>query len=121
MKQINIRVSDEDKEKIDNIALSKGLTLKELVLASVLAYASNGASSDEFEKEENVREDEHASSNLVDMLASQLAQKDEQIKTLTRLLSQEQELNLKNMKRLEEPKKRNFFERLFGGKGGDVV
>ena len=117
MKQINIRVSDEEKEKIDNIALSKGLTLKELVLASVLAYAS----CDDFIDEENVIEDEHTSSNLVDMLASQLIQKDEQIKTLSRLLSQEQELNLKNMKRLEEPKKRNFFERLFGGKGGDRV
>lgn len=121
MKQINIRVSDDEKEKIDNIALSKGLTLKELVLASVLDYASSGASSDDLDEEEKVREDNHASSKLVDVLASQLAEKDEQIKTLSRLLSQEQELNLKNMKRLEEPKKINFFERLFGGKGGDRV
>ena len=115
MKQINIRVSEEEKEKIDDIALSKGLTLKELVLDSVLAYDSNNASFDDFENEEKVREEEYASSKLVDVLAGQIAQKDDQIKTLTRLLSQEQELNLKNMKRLDEPKKRNFFERLFGG------
>jgi uncharacterized protein (DUF1778 family) len=114
MKQINIRVSEDEKEKIDNIALSKGLTLKELVLASVLAYASFDDSSDDLDEEEKVREDNHASSKLVDVLAGQIAQKDAQIETLTRLLSQEQELNLKNVKRLEEPKKRNFFERFFG-------
>lgn len=109
MKQINIRVTDKEKEEIDNIAVSKGLSLKELILASVLAYASKNASIEENEKEND-------SSKLVELLALQLAEKDEQIRVLTRLLSQEQELNLKNQQLLEAPKKINFFEKLFGNR-----
>lgn len=109
MKQINIRVTDKEKEEIDSIADSKGLSLKELILASVIAYASNHASI-----EENKKDDD--STKLVELLALQLAEKDEQIRVLTRLLSQEQELNLKNQKLLEAPKKISFFEKIFGNR-----
>ena len=113
MKQINIRVTDKEKEEIDNIAVSKGLSLKELILASVLAFASNHASI-----EENKKDDD--STKLVELLASQLAEKDEQISRLTHLLAQQQQLNLKNLALIEENteknKKQNFWQRLFGRK-----
>lgn len=113
MKQINIRVTDKEKEEIDNIAVSKGLSLKELILESVLAYASNHASIEDEEKEDD-------SSKLVGLLASQLAEKDEQISRLTHLLAQQQQLNLKNLALIEENteknKKQNFWQRLFGRK-----
>lgn len=112
MKQINIRVTDKEKEEIDNIAVSEGLSLKELILASVLAFASNHASI-----EENKKDDD--STKLVELLALQLAEKDEQIRVLTRLLSQEQELNLKNQQLLEAPKKVSFFEKIFGRNEGE--
>lgn len=113
MKQINIRVTDKEKEEIDNIAVSEGLSLKELILASVLAYASKNASIEENEKEDD-------SSKLVEVLALQLAEKDEQISRLTHLLAQQQQLNLKNLALIEEDtannKKKNFWQKLFGRK-----
>lgn len=116
MKQINIRVTAKEKEEIDNIAVSKGLSLKELILASVLAYDSKSASIEENEKEDD-------SSKLVEVLASQLAEKDEQISRLTHLLAQQQQLNLKNLALIEENteknKKQNFWQKLFGGNEGE--
>lgn len=92
MKQINIKLSDEDKEKIDKLAKDKGLTVTELIITSVL-----------YGKEECIENGkEEINKDVLDILNNQLEIKDEQIKNLNRLLDQQQQLNLKNMNLLEE-------------------
>ena len=87
MKQINIKLTDLQKKKIDEVATIKGLSLKDLIIKSIEEYGKK-------ESSQNIVD-------LVDVLSKQLEEKDQQIKSLTQLLNQEQQLNANNVKKIE--------------------
>lgn len=106
MKQINIKLTDLQKKRIDEVAAIKGLSLKDLIIKSIEEYGK-----------------EESSQNIVDIseiLSKQLAEKDEQIRNLTQLLNQEQQLSAQNLKKIEmleidnKNNKKSFWDRIMG-------
>lgn len=95
MKQINLKISDFQKKKIDDLASINNLSVKELILKSLEAY----------EKDQSIKNID----GIIDILSSQLEEKDAQIKKLSQLLNQQQQLNAQGLKKIEmlETKEKN--------------
>lgn len=106
MKQINIKLTDLQKKKIDEVATIKGLSLKDLIIKSIEEYGKK-------ESSQNIV-------GISEILSKQLAEKDEQIRNLTQLLNQEQQLNASNVKKIElletkkEEVKKSWLDKLLG-------
>lgn len=106
MKQINVKVTDLQKKRIDEVATIKGLSLKDLILKSIDKYGED-------ESSQNLVD-------IVDVLSKQLEEKDQQIRNLTQLLNQEQQLNASNVKKIElletkkEEVKKSWLDKLLG-------
>lgn len=106
MKQINIKLTDLQKKKIDKVATIKGLSLKDLIIKSIEEYGKK-------ESSQNIV-------GISEILSKQLAEKDEQIRNLTQLLNQEQQLNASNVKKIElletkkEEVKKSWLDKLLG-------
>lgn len=106
MKQINIKLTDLQKKWIDEVATIKGLSLKDLILKSIDEYGKE-------ESSQNIVE-------LVDVLSKQLEEKDAQIRNLSQLLNQQQQLSAQSVKKIEmletekENNRKSWWDKLFG-------
>lgn len=106
MKQINLKISDFQKKKIDDLASINNLSVKELILKSLEAY----------EKDQSIKNID----GIIDILSSQLEEKDAQIKKLSQLLNQQQQLNAQGLKKIEmletkeENNKKSWWNKLLG-------
>lgn len=106
MKQINVKVTDLQKKRIDEVAAIKGLSLKDLIIKSIEEYGKK-------ESSQNIV-------GISEILSKQLAEKDEQIRNLTQLLNQEQQLNAKSVKKIEllemnnKDEKKSWWNKLLG-------
>lgn len=107
MKQINIKLTDFQKEKIDELAYINGISVKDLILKAIESY----------DKDPSIQNID----GVIDVLSKQLEEKDQQIKNLSQLLNQEQQLNAKNIKKIEllelkkeDEVKKTWWERLIG-------
>lgn len=106
MKQINIKLTDLQKKRIDEVATIKGLSLKDLILKSIDEYGKE-------ESSQNIVE-------LVDVLSKQLEEKDAQIRNLSQLLNQQQQLSAQSVKKIEmletekENNRKSWWDKLFG-------
>lgn len=104
MKQINLKITDSQKEKIDELASINSISVKDLILKSIEAY----------EKDQSIKNID----GIIDVLSKQLQEKDEQIRNLSQLLNQEQQLNANNHKKIEllELKKEDEAKKSWWGK-----
>lgn len=107
MKQINLKVTDFQKKKIDELASINGISVKELILKSIAAY----------EKDQSIKNID----GVIDLLSKQIEEKDQQIKNLSQLLNQEQQLNAKNYEKItlletkeKEESKKSWWEKFLG-------
>ena len=85
MAQINIKLSEEDKEKLVEFSRKENKTLTKYILDKLLE--------DNFEKSK-----ESPLNDVFELLKLQLIEKDKQIEKLQTLISQEQELHLNTFK-----------------------
>lgn len=107
MKQINLKITDSQKEKIDELASINSISVKDLILKSIEAY----------EKDQSIKNID----GIIDVLSKQLQEKDEQIRNLSQLLNQEQQLNANNHKKIEllelkkeDEAKKSWWNRIIG-------
>lgn len=106
MKQINLKVTDFQKKKIDELASINGISVKELILKATEAY----------EKEQSIQNID----GIIDILSKQIEEKDEQIKKLSQLLNQQQQLSASHMKKIEmleidnRSSKKSWWEKFLG-------
>lgn len=106
MKQINLKVTDFQKKKIDELASINGISVKELILKAI----------EDYEKDQSIKNID----GIIDVLSSQLEEKDEQIKKLSQLLNQQQQLSASQMKKIEmleidnRSNKKSWWEKFLG-------
>lgn len=106
MKQINLKVTDFQKKKIDELASINGISVKELILKSIEAY----------EKDQSIKNID----GVIDLLSKQIEEKDEQIRKLSQLLNQQQQLSAQSVKKIEmletekENNRKSWWDKLFG-------
>lgn len=106
MKQINLKVTDFQKKKIDELASINGISVKELILKAIEAY----------EKDQSIQNID----GIIDILSKQIEEKDEQIKKLSQLLNQQQQLSAQSVKKIEmletekENNRKSWWDKLFG-------
>lgn len=106
MKQINLKITDSQKEKIDDLASINNLSVKEFILKAIEAY----------DKDLSIKNID----GIIDLLSSQIEEKDEQIKKLSQLLNQQQQLSASQMKKIEllemsnKDEKKSWWNRIIG-------
>lgn len=101
-KTLNIRLSLTEKEQLDKIAKDKGLKISEYVRSILFSDV--------------IQDDVQSNEDVIQILKSELEEKNKQIETLQELLKNQQILSLEANKEkallLED--KRGFWSRLFG-------
>lgn len=101
-KTLNIRLSLTEKEQLDKLAKDKGLKISEYVRSILFSDVT--------------QDDVQSNEDVIQILKSELEEKNKQIETLQELLKNQQILSLEANKEkallLED--KRGFWSRLFG-------
>lgn len=101
-KTLNIRLSLTEKEQLDKLAKDKGLKISEYVRSILFSDV--------------IQDDVQSNEDVIQILKSELEEKNKQIETLQELLKNQQILSLEANKEkallLED--KRGFWSRLFG-------
>lgn len=101
-KTLNIRLSLTEKEQLDKFAKDKGLKISEYVRSILFSDV--------------IQDDVQSNEDVIQILKSELEEKNKQIETLQELLKNQQILSLEANKEkallLED--KRGFWSRLFG-------
>lgn len=106
MKQINLKITESQKKKIDELASINNLSVKEFILKAIEAY----------DKDPSIQNID----DIIDLLSKQIEEKDEQIKNLSQLLNQQQQLNAQGLKKIEllemkeENNKKSWWSKLIG-------
>lgn len=106
MKQINLKITESQKKKIDELASINNLSVKEFILKAIEAY----------DKDPSIQNID----DIIDLLSKQIEEKDEQIKNLSQLLNQQQQLNAQGLKKIEllemkeENNKKSWLSKLIG-------
>lgn len=96
MAQINIKLTDEQKEEISRIAKEKGVSITQLVINSILNKEQFYTDNEDIERKENSKEstEDNLDNNkenllykeLCEVLQGQIAQKDIQIDQLHKII-----------------------------------
>ena len=88
MAQINIKLTDEQKEEISRIAKEKGVSITQLVINSILNKEQFYTDNEDIERKENSIENTEnlLYKELCEVLQGQIAQKDIQIDQLHKII-----------------------------------
>ena len=89
MAQINIKLTDEQKEEISRIAKEKGVSITQLVINSILNKEQFYTDNEDIERKENSIDNSKENllyKELCEVLQGQLAQKDIQIDQLHKII-----------------------------------